>query len=436
MAIWNRKSAVASALANWRERGLIDGPVFDRLSADLKAQTPPRSFTSVILLLGIVCIAFGVMTFVAANWDAISNLFRVGLLFVALWASWGLSIWLRHRGHSWAGQLFVLLACAVFGASIMLIGQIYQIQGKPKDALWLWAVGTFAAAFLARSVPALALAIMAITLWALMDFELFGKPGGFEYGFLAYWLAGAAGAWWLASRFCAHVLMLSLSAWLLFLVFHLAEMSGGKADLTALFAVLFATFGMISLALYSLGGGRWFKGFEPAAIVHLFLLAGALVFFWYLATDLRFNGDWRSVSAASWPGLAGVGVTAILAGLGYRRNHPHFYDLGVTVAFAMVAAALSVAVQRVPFLMEGYMLALSIWVIRMGWRLEYRALSTLGFLGFSAVMLLLYFETLGNLLDTSLFYLGAGILLLLGAVIIPRLARRNRTRGKDGEAAS
>ncbi|MCB1423605.1 MAG: hypothetical protein KDJ69_14305, partial [Nitratireductor sp.] len=69
----------------------------------------------------------------------------------------------------------------------------------------------------------------------------------------------------------------------------------------------------------------------------------------------------------------------------------------------------------------------------MGWRLEYRSLSTLGFLTFTGVMLLLYFETLGNLLDTSLFYLGAGIVLLAGAIIIPKLARRTR---KAGEAAS
>ena len=433
MAIWNRKSAVAGALAGWKERGLIDGATFDRLSEDLGKQGPARSFTSIILLLGVICIAFGVMTFVAANWDQMSNLFRVGLLFAALWASWGLSVWLRVRGHSWASQLFVLLACAIFGASIMLIGQIYQIQGKPKDAVWLWALGTFVAAFLTRSVPALALAVMAITVWALMDFNLFGKPDGFEYAFIAYWLAGAAGAWWMASRFTAHILMLSLSIWLLFLVFHLGEVDGGRADLTALFGVLFAAFALISLALYSLGDKQWFKGFEPAAIVHLFLLVGALVFFWYMATDMRWNGDWRNVSAASWPGLLGVAVTAIFAGLGYQQKNPHWYDLAVTVAFTALAAALSLALQRVPFLMEAYMLALSIWVIRMGWRLEYRALSTLGFLAFSGVMLLLYFETLGSLLGTSLFYLGAGILLLIGAIVIPKLARRTR---KAGEAAS
>ena len=433
MAIWNRKSAVAAALTGWKERGLIDGTTFERLSADLQTQAPARSFTAIILLLGVICIAFGVMTFVAANWDQMSNLFRVGLLFAALWASWGLSVWLKMRGHSWAAQLFVLLACAIFGASIMLIGQIYQIQGKPKDAVWLWAVGTFVAAFLTRSVPALALAVMAITVWALMDFNLFGREDGFEYGFLAYWLAGAAGAWWMASRFTAHILMLSLSTWLLFLVFHLGEMMASGANLTPLFAVLFITFALISLALYSLGDRQWFKGFEPAAIVHLFLLAGALVFFWYMATDMRWNGDWRSVSAASWPGLVGLVVTGILAGLGYQQKNTQRYDLAVTVVFTALAAALSLALQRVPFLMEGYMLALSIWVIRMGWRLEYRSLSTLGFLTFTGVMLLLYFETLGNLLDTSLFYLGAGIVLLAGAIIIPKLARRTR---KAGEAAS
>ena len=64
MAIWNRKSAVAGALEGWRERGLIDTATFEQLSADLATQAPARSFTSIILLLGVVCIAFGVIGYI------------------------------------------------------------------------------------------------------------------------------------------------------------------------------------------------------------------------------------------------------------------------------------------------------------------------------------------------------------------------------------
>jgi uncharacterized membrane protein len=45
-------------------------------------------------------------------------------------------------------------------------------------------------------------------------------------------------------------------------------------------------------------------------------------------------------------------------------------------------------------------------------------------------MLLLYVETLGSLLDTSLFYLGAGVLLLAGAVVIPRFMRKRAVQGE------
>ena len=117
MAIWNKKSTLSSAVEDWRERGVIDGAVAGALQGDINANIKPRSFVSIIILLGVICLAFGVMTFVAANWDAMSSLGRVGLLIGALWVSWGISIVCKMRNHEWAAQVFVLLACAIFGAS-------------------------------------------------------------------------------------------------------------------------------------------------------------------------------------------------------------------------------------------------------------------------------------------------------------------------------
>ena len=213
-AIWNRRSTLTSALEEWQAKGLIDAATAARLKDEVAASGKPRSFTSIIILLGVICLAFGVMTFVAANWDAMTSLARVGLLFAALWASWGISVLLKQRDHEWASQAFVLLACAIFGASIMLIGQIYHIQGKPKDATWLWAMGTILAALVTRSVPALGLGAILITIWALMDVGLFSRARDPDFTYLIYWLICAAGAWWLASRFVAHLLMAGLCLWL------------------------------------------------------------------------------------------------------------------------------------------------------------------------------------------------------------------------------
>ena len=204
---------------------------------------------------------------------------------------------------------------------------------------------------------------------------------------------------------------------------------GSRGDLLFLLVVLFCAFVAVSLALYSYGAGQWFKSYEPTGIVYFMILVAGMTFLWYMATDQRYNGNWRMVVPYYWPGMAGSAIMIGLAAFAHVRAHPFRYDMMVAVVFTLITAFLSGFIQRVPFLMEAYLLALSIWTIRMGWRLQYRPLSTLGFFGFAGVMLLLYFETLGSLLDTSLFYLGAGVLLLVAAMVIPRFMRKRTEEG-------
>ncbi|GEM_PF-1207038 len=430
--IWNRKNAVLSALEGWQQRGLIEASLAKTLRDDVSTSGKARSFTWITMLLGVICLAFGVMTFVGANWDKMSSLARVGLLFAALWASWGASVFFKSRKQEWPAQLFVMLACAMFGASIMLIGQIYHIQGSPKDAVWLWAVGTGFAALATRSVPALAFYVVLITLWSVMDFELFGSRKTMEYSYIFYWLVGAAGAWWLSSRYTAQLLSAALVFWLLYVVAFSIDGPGGQQNLLPLQIILACSFVAVCLTLLSLGGPQYLKSFEPPALVYLMILIAGLVFMWYMATDMRWNGSWRMVSAHYLPGFIGLLICAGLAYFAKQSNNTHRYDVLVTGVFAGISIALAGSASRVPFIMEAFMLAMSIWTIRMGWRIEYRQLTSLGFAGFSAVMLLIYFETLGNLLDTSLFYLGVGVLMLLGAYFIPRFARKTKAAAKEG----
>ena len=271
---------------------------------------------------------------------------------------------------------------------------------------------------------------MSLSLWAVMDFNLFGRNNVIEYGYIGYWLVGAVAAWFFASRFSAHVLAASMVFWLIYMVGTSIDSRQGIQNAFQLHIVLGASFVAIAATLFSLGDKKWLREFELPSLVYLFILLAGMVFLWYIATDIRYNGNWRLVSTHYLPGFIAAGLCAGLAFFAYQNQHLLRYDILVTAIFAVISLTLAGSASRVPFIMEGFMLALSIWCIRMGWRLEFRSLSTLGFLGFSGVMLLIYFETLGNLLDTSLFYLGAGVLLLAGAILIPRFMRKPTDQGE------
>jgi uncharacterized membrane protein len=96
------------------------------------------------------------------------------------------------------------------------------------------------------------------------------------------------------------------------------------------------------------------------------------------------------------------------------------YDLWI----ALVAGVLVLLVHGLPplpLIPEALLLALFIWITRMGWRLDLRNLRSLGMAGFVLALLVIYGETVGSLIGTSGFYLGAGAILLGGAWIATRL---------------
>ncbi len=61
-----------------------------------------------------------------------------------------------QRGLNAFGHAATLLGVAVFGASIMLISQMYHMDGNPPDAVLVWAIGALVTGVLLKSNPALA----------------------------------------------------------------------------------------------------------------------------------------------------------------------------------------------------------------------------------------------------------------------------------------
>jgi uncharacterized membrane protein len=267
---------------------------------------------------------------------------------------------------------------------------------------------------------------MLITVWAFTDFSFFSNKSNIDGYYLVLWLIGAACAWWLSSRVAAHLLMFGLTLWIWFNVAYTLDIPNNTLYTSVLFLSIFGAFLAVGIALYSLGRAQWFKGFEQASLVHLAILLGGLVTIWYLALQMPVDNKWHLVPYQYVPGIIASLLLAGLAAHAYRTDHPLRYDILVAAVFTLVTLAVSAGLARIPFLIQAFMLALTIWAIRMGWRLEYRALSTFGFNAFAAVLLLFYVDTLSSLLDSSLFYFGAGILLVAGAIIIPRFAKANR----------
>lgn len=420
MAFWNKTDILRDAVADWQDRGLIDASLAETLQGDIGTAKPGFAFTNILALLAIICIAFAAVTFVAANWEDMTRVARLVLLGAGLWGFWIAAIVLRGYGLNWFAEVCVLGACALFGASIMMISQMYHIQGEPADAVWMWAVGTLLAAGLARSIPALCLAVILFSMWPFFADNLWRSSYRADYTFLA-WMAACSGlAYWMQSRFTAHLIAISLCIWVGMEAVRLTE-----RDLVDAFMMLtLGAFTLVSGLLWSDGSKRYLRGFEKAALFYALGLTAVLILTWHFGLKDVSVVDFMTTRGVFWLGLLAPAACAILAAVGRQGGNSNLYDLVVAAIAAVIVWVITSFFAGWFAVTEALMLALSIWVVRMGWRLEYRPLAALGFLGFGIVMLVIYFETLGTLLGTSVFYLVAGVVLLAGVIIVPRLTRK------------
>jgi uncharacterized membrane protein len=105
----------------------------------------------------------------------------------------------------------VLGGITAYGAGIMLIAQMYHMEGSPPDAVLYWALGALLAAALLQSRPALAAAFVLIVVWSGWE-RILSETA--HWGFLPIWVAAVAVAVWMAWRPGLHLAALSLAVWL------------------------------------------------------------------------------------------------------------------------------------------------------------------------------------------------------------------------------
>ena len=414
---------------HWVNKGLIGSGTGDQLLAESKTRKGGYSFTTVVIMLGVICLGFAAMTFVAANWNEMAKITRVGILLGSMWLAYGISVFADRRDFPFVSDAFVLLGCAIFGATIMLVGQMYHLQGTTEDAVLLWAAGSVFAAVILRSPSALWLAIALFTLWLVIDvWDKINSQYDVNYLFLAAWALCAGLAYWLRAKFSAHLLMVSLLIWCAIALGIWTERYDTPAFAFAAYAALFM---LIGLAIISLDGKLKsnmqpvLNGFEAPMIAYFAICIIALTSFWIaVVPDIFSNTSTIQMLANTklWPMLIMLAISLVILVFGNKTQSSSIYDLAFCAIWIGVATlAVSSIGKSIPYLSEAFALAISIWFIRMGDRQDIPGVRRLGYLAFALMMLFIYFRTAGSLLGTSGFYLTAGLLMVLGAIFLPRL---------------
>ena len=137
-------------LEKWVREGLIDSETAERIEAYEATRRRPTALYALVGL-GALAIGTGLVAIVAANWDAIPAVVKLGVDLLG-GAALALSIERLHRrGGGWGVEALLLVYYLFVLASIGLMGQMYQLGTPLHVALGVWVLATLPLLFLAQS---------------------------------------------------------------------------------------------------------------------------------------------------------------------------------------------------------------------------------------------------------------------------------------------
>ena len=248
----------------------------------------------------------------------------------------------------------------------MLISQMFHIDGNPPDGVLLWWIGSLFAGVLLRSNPALAFAMLLVR-----SVVRHGKRsnGRRALAVPAGWAAITASFIWQRWRPGVHISGIAISAFVISLGYLMDS---------------------------GIGAGMRF-GHRHDLVAGLGVIAAAAAVW-----AVKFRPDVDTIAA---PAL-GYAIAVAFAGLFAMQ----FID-AVGNRELILLAALTLA---------GLLAA--IWY---GLMIPHRGALWLGYIGFSIEILSLYWKTVGSILETSLFFLMAGVIVAGLAFMAWRLMTRN-----------
>jgi uncharacterized membrane protein len=356
-------------LDRWQASGWLTPDGADALRAEFEASRTSVRLAHVLAILAAVLIGFAAMSFVAANWQEMSKLLRVAIIFASLWALLALAAWAWLREHRAFGDAATLAAVALYGAGIMLIAQMYHMAGRPPDAVLLWGGGTVATGLLTRSNPVLAAALVLFVVWSLMETFMETVPWAYRqvhWTFLPAWAVVAVGFAWTRWRPGLHLLSVALTGWIIAQPYQFA--------------------------------GQEFAPHAVVTVIGLALIAASIVA--GAAID-----RWRPISDA-------------------------FLIYGSIIAYAGVFAMQFIADQsgNHTLLLGVLTLAAILGALAWAWHTDNRGALWVAYGVFSVEIFALYIKKIGTLLGTSVFFLTTGLMVAALAAIAYRLHSGRRAR--------
>jgi len=461
--MWERAfvGRLKKELPEWVEKGWV-APAHEAAivaHAEARAAQGLNVIPMALAVIGALTLGAGVILFFAANWDEMSKIAKLVVLFGGMWGTYGVAgraLSGAARASRVIAHAMLLLGVILFGANIQLIAQIYHIDAHYPNGILMWALGALAVVWLVPSQPVAVAGLALATLWTGMEIGDFDQL--FHWPFLIVWGLFLPPALYRGWQWATTAALVALGVWaflvlaewpyaqrgaefyllqvftLLAVALHLAGHAmqdqprlaplSAAVRRTTLLGVLFAAHFFIYVGVHGLPWFGWFgEAFDPetwrrkaeagwgmTAFVIVFALAG-LAF----AAD-RYR---RVVAARSRRDMAGLAIAAVAAATMAANPFMPGYYTDAVIMYVLINATIFAAL---------------IWLVVHGYRSGERFQVYAAFVAYGAGLIALYFNDFFSLMERALVVMGGGAVLIAGVYLLERQRRRPATVGAEGAA--
>jgi uncharacterized membrane protein len=358
----------------------------------LKLYEDRQHAVGLIPILGSILVGLGILTFIAANWQDISHLIRLSMIITVLIGSYVSGEILLKKGHDKLGISLVSLGLISFGADIILIAQMFQLEAYNVISWVIWAAVGILLTYLYQSRYLFILSILLLSITQFHSVETFQS---FSYLAFTVTLIGLGIyvwnkqdmllSWLFGISFVVQSFMLIVInewkiIWFFIPVFAMYTLVDTVKQRTALYplqsAALLSGY-LFGVFIVLFGSDMYFEKYEDLLTESIFFFI-ALGFIFFVSVLLKFKSG-RTVSSIDWV------LAPVLLYLPVKEDILYIFIL---------------------FFFSLYML----W---RGYVEEWRFKINLGTLLFLCSTMIAYGKLTWDFMDKSLFFILGGIILLL-----------------------
>jgi uncharacterized membrane protein/uncharacterized membrane-anchored protein len=382
-------------IEHWLKKGTITKEQATKMLADLaerKQEQTSHKLIAIIGTIGSLLLGIGAILFVASNWQVIPNVLKAALLIGSTFVAYVTGYLFKYRLQNLPkiGASLLFLGTLLFGATIFLIAQMYNVNANNHQLVLLWLLGIlpFVYAFVSSSIATLAafLFFTWVTLFVFKGLEFYNVNVMLLP--LVYIISG--------------VLLFNSGA----LHYFISQFKGiGRIyKLWGITITMLAVF-ILSFKIFSPRSGSSMLGFAlrnefiPSNFTYFFI-ACALIAIVFALVCLWFNPTKNKSTPIE--SLASIALIASAVTCFFVLNVTSVYVLMFNAILAMLIA----------------------FLIVIGYNNDDIAVINMGMFWLVAFLVARYFDFFWDLLPRSLFFIVGGLILVIGGIILER-KRRN-----------